>query len=379
MKNKAVGKCLFIIMFIVLLCLPEPFWAVAGKEMAEVNYENRKMTEKPVFKSGELGNYLTAYENYINDTLPFRDSLIQLNSRIDYYGFRTSSNDDVIIGKDGWLFYNCEDDGEPISDYLGENLFTEEQLEDIRERLTKAERHLAESNAEFILMIVPNKERVFSEMMPDYYGEPAEQYRTRQLIEYLRKTTDIRIVYPYDDLMQAKKELPDVILYHKTDTHWNHAGAYVGAAALLRELRIEIPSLADDSIQITEVMNEVSDLAGMLHMASDLGGKEKDYVISGYDTHAMAPEKLDPLTEFIYHNESADPRKLFIYRDSFCSDMADILASQFDESYMIHKDIYTNSALEAQQPDIFVLETVERYLVELLEFDIERSTMIRIQ
>lgn len=373
MKEKALGKCLFIVMFVILLCLPVPFWAAVGKRLAGVNYENRELAEKPEFRFAEYKEYPAAYESYLNDTLPFRDMLIQLNSRINYFGFQKATNTNVIVGKEGWLFYNAEKDGDPLAWYRGINLFTQEELETIAERLTDTQRYLEERNVEFVLMIAPNKERVYAEMMPDYYGKPAERYSALQLVEYLRENTDIRIVYPYDKLMETKEKLPEIQLYHKTDTHWNYAGAYVGAAALLGELQIDMPPLDDDRIQIGEMPNGSSDLADMLHLKKDLAGKETDYTITGYDTHGVCNEKWEFGTEFIYHSEGADPRKLFVYRDSFCSAMSGVLASQFNESYMIHNVFYSNSAFTEQEPDIFVLETVERYLRNLLSFDIEKG------
>ncbi len=373
MEKKKRGKWLFAAMFMMMICLPVPFWAAAGKHLSGASYENRMMAEKPVFRLEEYDRYPKAYEAYLNDTLPFRDQLIQLNSRINYFAFRKASNENVIVGKEGWLFYDGEDDGDPIGCYRGTNLFSQEELETIAKNLTDAERYLEERNVEFVLMIAPNKERMYPEMMPDYYGEPAERYAALQLIEYLRECTDIRIVYPYEKLMEAKQELPELPLYQKTDTHWNYAGAYVACTALLGELQIDMPPLGDDRIQIKEIANVSSDLADMLHLKNDLAGREVNYAISGYDNHGVVNDKWDFSTEFIYHSEGADQRKLFVCRDSFCSAMSDVLGSQFCESYMIYNHIYTNAAFAEQEPDIFVLETAERYLRDLLVFDVEKE------
>ena len=373
MENKVMGKRLFVVMFIVMLCVPVLFWTVAGKWMAADNYENRTLAQKPVFRLAEYDKFPAAYENYLNDMLPFRDQLIQLDSRINYFCFRKASNENVIIGKEGWLFYDGEDDGDPIGCYRGTNLFSAEELETITKNLTDTKRYLEERDVEFVLMIAPNKERMYPEMMPDYFGEPAKEYAALQLIEYLREHTDLRIVYPYEKLAETKKELPDIALYHKTDTHWNYAGAYVACNALLGELQIDMPPLGDDRIRIKEIANVSSDLADMLHLKQDLARTEKNYAITGYDNHGLINEKWDFSTEFIYHSQGADQRKLFVCRDSFCSAMSDVLASQFNESYMIYNHVYTNAAFVEQNPDIFVLETAERYLRDLLVFDIEKE------
>lgn len=48
--------------------------------------------------------------------------------------------------------------------------------------------------------------------------------------------------------------------------------------------------------------------------------------------------------------------------------MSEYLGTQFNDSYMIHSNNYTYEDFLAQNPDIFVLETVERYVDKLRTF-----------
>ena len=59
---------------------------------------------------------------------------------------------------------------------------------------------------------------MYSEFLPKRYGEPANNYGTLQIYNYLKANTDLRVVYPYNDLMDAKNNLTEPIWY-KTDTH----------------------------------------------------------------------------------------------------------------------------------------------------------------
>ncbi len=63
----------------------------------------------------------------------------------------------------------------------------------------------------------------------------------------------------------------------------------------------------------------------------------------------MTREKWDFPTEFIYHSQNADERKL----------------------YMIHRSEYTYEDFIEQSPDIFVFEVVERYVKELGSFSLK--------
>lgn len=371
MKNKVIVKHLFIALFVIMLCMPCLIWPLVAKTLDRDSYENRQMQTRPAFHLSTFATYPAACEAWFNDTLPFRNTLIRLNSRLDYYVFRKATSDKVIIGKDGWLFYRDTQDGDPVGCYKGTNLFSEEELEAFCAHLTLMDAALSDQGIEFILFIAPNKERVYAEQMPDYYGNPAEEYRALQLVEYLKAHTDLRVVYPYEALMETKKACPDLPLYHKTDTHWNLAGGYVGSAALLEELGISLPALWN--LPVEEVENQSSDLADMLNLTADLRNTESDYQISGYDTHGMVNDKWEFLTEFIYHSTNADPRKLFVCRDSYCTAMSDVLGSQFNNSYMIYRETYTAGLLAEQAPDIFVLEVVERYLGDLQGFDLNRQ------
>ena len=95
---------LWVIAFaFIIFCIPV-IWMIAGKYMDDENYENRSIAERPVFSLDTIEDYPAAYETYYNDHLPFRNQLIQLNSRIEYYIFQHSSNQSVIKGKESFVF-----------------------------------------------------------------------------------------------------------------------------------------------------------------------------------------------------------------------------------------------------------------------------------
>lgn len=365
--GESIKQKIWIAAFFLMICCVQLFWLVAGKYAGSETYENRAAAEKPVFTLAEAEGFPAAYEAYYNDHLPFRSQLIWLNSEIEYYMFGNSSNQNVIKGKDGWLFYNSSADDNPIEAYKGMDLFTEEELAQIADNLTHTEAVLQEKGISFVLFIAPNKERIYPEKLPGYYGAPAQEYRTKQLIEYLEEKTDIRVVYPYEELMAAKEKYPQQ-LYYRLDTHWNYIGAYIGSSALLQELGIEMAPL--EALTVTETEPTICDLADMLSLRDQLN-TDPDYVVSGYDTHHLVTDTHDLTGAYRYHCEGADPRRLFMLRDSFADAMDDFVASQFDVSCMVHYSSYDHTLVDQEQPDIFVYETVERRVSQLLTFRME--------
>lgn len=95
-----------------------------------------------------------------------------------------------------------------------------------------------------------------------------------------------------------------------------------------------------------------------------------DYNISGISVLNTIKEKWDFSTEFIYHTTGADPRRLFVRRDSFSTALAPILATQFENSMWVHASIFNQQQIFDYNADIFVLEVVERSEIELEKFRI---------
>lgn len=353
-------RLLYVLLFAVGICLPQLFWFFLSGVVDTENHEKRELAQRPDLTLSGYASFPERYEAYFNDHLPFRNQLIELNACIDYSVFHQSSNDQVLLGKDHWLFYDNREDGDPVSAYLGRNLFSEEQLESIAENCLATRDYLAGLGTEFVLFIPPNKERVYAEMMPSSFGPPAERYAAQQLVDYLRQNTDLRVVYPYDALMRVKAEMPDTPLYFLTDTHWNHVGAYVGVRLLLQELGVSLPDILGEELSIAEAPAESGDLAAMLNLSGYLERVERNYAVEGLEPHGVAVDAYDPNSAVVCHSDSPDRRKVFVFMDSFGWNMIDYIAPQFGESYFRDKSAYAPDDLLEQKPDLFVCEIVER-------------------
>ena len=370
MPKQKIGHRIMLAVFIVVICFPWLSWFFLEKYVDLSNYENREMAQQPRLTIANYGTFSEEYSTYFNDCIPFRNNLIALNSAIDYFVFNKSNNDYVIKGEDNWLYYTRADDGDSINCYMGKNFLSQEELEGIARNCIAQRDFLAKKNVEFIVFIAPNKERIYYENMPPRYGKPAETYKALQIVEYLQSNTDIRVIYPYEELMSAKECL-DYNIWYKTDTHWNLIGGYVGASALMSELGIKMPKIDSNQITISEGDNTSGDLAGMLGLTKQLLFADYEYIVKGYDTHSMQNLEWDFNNVISYHAIKADPRKIYVLRDSFASNMSEYIGSQFSDSYMRYKYSYSYDDFVSQNPDIFVYETVERYARELGDFSVQ--------
>lgn len=357
--QKKIAKYALIVLFLALLYVPTLVGMVAGDQVKSANLENRKLAAWPTFSLKDISKLPHKYELYYDDNLPFRDQLIQARALLNRALYDRDIKGEVVYGKDGWLFYSAQDDGDPIASYRGEDLFTREELRQIAIDLRKTRDNLKRQGIEFALFIAPNKERVYSEYMPDRYGPPAEEYAARQLVDFLRQHTDLTVVYPYEELMQAKADFPDIPLYYAKDTHWNGVGAYVGTRALLSALGIDTPALSRENIQHA-VGNGPIDLITLAHLNGVLQPDDTYKVLDSLRPAYTVLSRTENLTT--QAQAAAGQPVLFFRHDSFGEHMHDYLLPWFSSSFSVFTQYQDDSQVDAAQPDIYVMEIVERYL-----------------
>lgn len=362
----------YIILFLIICIIPTPLYSLFKSNINKINYENRIEAKAPTFNLSTIETYPAEYESYFNDSVPFRSQLIEINSLINFYIFKQSPVSRVILGESDWLFYNPKGtDGDPIADFTGTNHLTQRELSDYATNLISVRDTLLSQEKEFIIMVAPNKATIYGE---EYLGkkyQKAEKTKADLLVEYLRKNTDLNIIYPKDNLLDAKKELKNHTIYYKTDTHWNSLGAYVGTKDLLASIDITLPDI--NSLDIIEFTKGPGDLSDMSALSKHLE-PDTDYKIENYGTNIIVNqtfpvENNNKIMNFTTENQ--DQRSLLLIHDSFAESMIPHLSKQFNELHTIHTNYYNTKYLSQVDADIVVLEVVERYLPNLLSFKVQ--------
>lgn len=362
-KKKAI---LWALIFLILVAAPMPIYLLTSRFLDTDDHENRNAAEMPVFAWGDYEDYPEKFEAFFNDQIPFRNQLIRFNNSINYYVFREPSNDNVVLGGDGWLFY-CIAGENPVAQSLGQWMFSDEELAQIADNLIAAERALRQRGVDFVLFIGPNKESVYSEYIPERYERISDYTATDQLVDYLREHTDITVVFPKEELLEARSEHPDLLFYYKLDTHWNQVGGYIGARALAGALGVELPELSALTLEPEEISE--GDLTEMLNITVRDG--DVSYAVSGVSELETQWENWDFFTEFRGYTPGGDERKLVMRRDSYGTAMAPYLACGFENVDLIFSTSFESEDIFEENADVFVYELVERKVRELLEFRIE--------
>jgi alginate O-acetyltransferase complex protein AlgJ len=326
--------------------------------------ENRQLAGAPKlprnFKDAQ--RYSDRWLDFFRDHFGFRNTLIHAVAETQVHGFVADTNGNVIIGKNGWLFFRPDGDHNLIA-YRGLNPFSEDELTAWQNFLERRNAWLASKGIPFLVVIPPDKQTIYPEFLPLGYEKLRAESRLDQLIARLLQThSPVHLIDLRPSLMAAK---PTALLYHKTDTHWNDSGAFVAYGVIIKAVQELlprwhiIPQTMNNFVR-TPVHPEVGDLARMMDMPDQ-------YPDRGFQLLPRIPYDVplgleDRNATVVF--DSHDPTKphLVIYRDSFTIALAPMLGPHFSRvAYACYYSLDPN-LIEQEKPDLLISEFLERNL-----------------
>lgn len=355
---------IFISIFIAALLLPFALYAVFGQLADKTNYENRTMTSFADVLSSKIKKMPSAFEDWLNDSAPFRNEFMTLNAAINLDVFGTIQSGEVLLGQDDWLFYKNVSDSKSLDDYQGLNPYSDEQLKQIADSLTALNDALSAKGVKFALILAPNKERVYSRYMPQSVPVVGAA-KTDLLMEYLAQNTDVSVIYPKTEL-EAAGEAQQV--YYKYDTHWNEAGAFIAVKQLEA-------ALYGDSDMFNNVSfakggkTEKVDLAN-ISSTNKLLPDDYDFSCEGFLPNVKADIKDTDETGYVTNctSNAESGKTLLMLRDSFGSAMLPTISKCYDTASIIHLNAFEKAAPAANENTVFVLELAERSTDRLINY-----------
>jgi hypothetical protein len=344
--NSTSYNIILLALFCVGIVLPLLGLAL-GTESRTINYENRKLAEKPALNMNTLSSWAGQLTAYFNDNFGFRKTLISLNSYIKVKFLNTSTVHDVILGKDGWLYYR-----ESVEDSLGTTLFTPEEVLSVKHVIERQSKWMEDRGIYYLIVIAPNKETIYPEYLPDTFSPSNHLTKLDQLLTDIGTNQNVHILDLRDSLLKSKKS-EDFDLYYRTDTHWNSYGAYIGYNEIVKKLAEHFPILVlPSSFGATVIQNPTpysGDLANMLDLHGVLNEKAPSTISKG----------SSPEANKIY--------KTVIFRDSFFHGLSPYFDINFDQSVDYSAtDKFDPNVLTQDPPQVVLVICVQRQMTDIL-------------
>lgn len=372
-----------IVVFLTLLIIPGSIGLIGNEDIDSVS-ENRSLKQRPVLSIGNCSadqgivfrvkeswgavmNYKDEYDNYYSDNFYLKSILFKA-----YYFIKTdvfgvdAIPEKVVRGKNGWLFLG-ESHSQIISKSKGFSNFPAHTLEVLHNNLESEDEWLNRNNIEYYIAVAPNKLSIYSNQLPIVSTSNQQTFQQfKSICEKLR-------ISCID--MSAGMDTNSNRLFHKTNTHWNELGAFIGYKNLIKEIRLahpDVPLLEEKDFILSNEVSYEEDLSKMLDTKIEevrLLMRLKNKTASMVKSRLLVPQNFTriPSDYEMRYQSSANSLKVLVFRDSFCTTLKDKIAESFGETVLIWSHKFDKQLILDEQPDIVIREIVERSLNVLTE------------
>ncbi len=320
--------------------------------------ENRYLAQKPEYTWEKLisGEYAEDYEEYIGDQFIYRDRWMELKVKTEQ-GFLKKENNDIIFGKDGYLFNKYI----KLPDRFYKNV-------DLLKNFIKENK---EEN--IFIAIAPNSYQILKDKVPKgLYNVDQEKW-----IQWMKDELNLK-ENNFVDLYSSLKKHKDEYIYYKTDHHWTTSGAWYAYETYSKSAGF-LPISEDELDPVY-----IEDFYGTFYSSSPKGkdsqdkiwyypsldgkaiidGEVKDSIydlkyIEGKDKYALFLHN-NPGRVLIKSQESGVLRgkRLLVFKDSYANSMIPFLINHYEEIQVIDLRYYNGRVkdmLEEGWDDILFL------------------------
>lgn len=342
---------IFIVFCLIILLIP-----FAGMAVAPTNEttENKVLSEFPKLSEERKLNvdFLNDLGEYFTDHFAFRPQMVSSNALIYGKLFGTSTTDQVLIGKNNWMYYT-----ETLNDYTGQHLMTERALKNVVHNLALMQKYVESRGSEFLLVIAPNKNSIYDENMPYYYRKRTGKNNYERLMPLL----DSAGIH-YTDLFTAFAE-SDEVLYLERDSHWTNKGAVLAYNQIMENTDLDYETYEHIPYEVKK--DHMGDLTEMLYPENS-EPDENEYYQKEW-LHSYSNEVTDNMDDWIETSSPKSDACLLMYRDSFGESILPFLAEEFGNAYFSRLVPYNLLNVDGYQPDYTVIERTERRLSSFAE------------
>ena len=352
---------------------------IVKRNITVTSYENRIAAGWPAMPASyaDARGWPARFDAAFADHFGGRNALIALHHWTKAVGFGTSPAANVVIGRDGWLFFRGEDGKAIDRDYRGVLPYPPDEPVLIAAEFKRRYDFLSALHIPYVVMVVPDKATIYPEYLPSWLTKVAPQTRLDRLYAALAAYPEITVLDLRPALIAAK---PRERTYFKTDSHWNLVGATIGYEVLATVLKAKVPGFPavppERPPYVAGVDFYSGDLARMIgsrhaYREEDIAPIWKVLVnIDGHCAKPVAPPAdppgADPAT-LIHVCDRPDLPVALVYRDSMADALIPLLSENFRRVVYVTRP-FERALVERERPDVVIDELVERNMTGRIAF-----------
>ena len=351
---KKICSIIFTAVFLALCAVPLAGWIFGYQN---TNAEKRTLAQMPklIDEKGINADFTIEFDDYFTDNFAFRPDLITMHAALEDAVFSDSVSDQVIIGKDRWLFFSPT-----LNDYKKDEVLTDSDIYRLAKTLEIQKQALSRRGIDFIFTVAPNKASVYGQYMPDRYLQVEDKNNAEKLYALLSERS-----FDYVDLHSLLSG-SDIQLYHKLDTHWNNTGAMIGYTAIMEQIKQAHPQFDYYEYNLEDFREERTwqgDLSGMLYPASGLLDIQHVYDVPTLYTSRRPIRSMEDMT--IQTSSETGSLNVLMFRDSFANALIPLISNELASITYSRATPYDYSQISSDT-DVVILEIVERNLPNML-------------
>lgn len=213
--KKAFTKS-FVFFFFLLLWVPLLLWnfySLPEKPLYGA-YEPRS---KPLFSDSSWfsGNYQTAFEGYLNDSICLRNFFVRFRNQLDYSLFNKTHAIDNFVGKDRFLVAESHFDN-----YYGKSAHWPISPDSLVYKIKKIQDTLSRCGKTLLVVLAPNKGYTYPELAPFWY-KPPRSFGLNDYSKFISSAKQLNInVLDFQNYFNRLKSEGKKYLYPFWGVHW---------------------------------------------------------------------------------------------------------------------------------------------------------------
>jgi hypothetical protein len=325
--------------------------------------ENRILAEAPKLPTSiaQWAAMPRQLDAFVDDNFPPRANMI---AGLNYLRYRLgySGSNKIIVGRDGWLFY---DDGSHLGVVSGRVRLDPESMRYWILGLKQRIDYLNRRGIKFYMTIGPVKEDIYPEHRPHWMPKKRVDNEIDDLFRLAHQAGYTQLIDPRPAFLTEKGRQ---ILYDGNDTHWTGLGAYLGYQALMSRVAQDFPDLTPLPLAALNLQpntdNLPRDLSLMLGIANYVSHDRVSFITLPIHDPART-DFLSPRHDWtapqVLHTDSPTGKTVVLLRDSFTSEMLPMLKAHFSTIVMAHLQdgLFRTDLIERYHPDAVILVVIE--------------------
>jgi hypothetical protein len=243
-----------------------------------------------------------------------------------------------------------------MANFRGKLRFTDAEVQQTNRKLITMHDELSACGIHALVAVAPNKQSIYGEYL--FNTDRHVKTAIDDLLPRLSPQARAMLLDLRPALRAAKRREPNLLLYFKTDTHWNDLGAFYAYQAIIEALAktMAIPNLP---------------LASLDRFTLTIRPHEGDlpYLLAARSWFPDAGPQLRAKT-----NPAVPPDagQMVLLGDSFAIGLHPYFRLHFSDVRYFHND-KAEAALEGRHPKplVILFESVERYLPNFVTFSFD--------